>query len=483
MVKAPSAAPSEEKQAQVDLQRPDVLYLASEIVHLWDLNIKGETFSIETIIHCKWPVDPQHADAVMKESGGDVNEHWEPEWVPRYKIHNTTAELTSAEHEWEAHRDEQGVVWISGKTWLSVSISEEYELHPFPFDMQHLEVEIEVPNVHLIEPMTIKPVDSRAWGHHLKRPVLCHLEGVQHLPDFKLSSQVPCSYKYIGGSEKEASVLVIVMVYDRQYNYHLYNSYGVLAGIGTVSLANWALPVTELGSRLSLDITLLLVSVAFKQVLGNELPPVSYLTILDHYSLAIIGFVFLATWLHGMVGLAELEGFELEVCEAIDFWLVTLYASSFFLYHLWHAAYVRTQLFFNDVMTDPTEIGLHGFAPAQLGQVNAEGKYEKFDSHVNSVFGQYAERPSRAASHEVWPVLRLLIEGMLAGHTSHEACREEYHRRHLAGQGGFARLDEEGHDANEIEKDTEAAQHAEELYEESVAAARAHAPAPAPLAA
>ena len=67
-------------------------------------------------------------------------------------------------------------------------------------------------------------------------------------------------------SEKEASVLVIVMVYDRQYNYHLYNSYGVLAGIGTVSLANWALPVTELGSRLSLDITLLLVSVAFKQV-------------------------------------------------------------------------------------------------------------------------------------------------------------------------------------------------------------------------
>ena len=302
---------------------------------------------------------------------------------------------------------------------------------------------------------------------------------MQHLPDFKLNAQVPCSYKFIRGDERAPSMLVLVMVYDRAYNYHLYNSYGVLCGIGTVSLANWSLPVAELGSRLSLDITLLLVSVAFKQVL-NE-PPVSYLMILDHYALAIIAFVFLATWLHGLVGLAELEGLSTDTVEALDFWVIAVYTGGFLLYNLWHAAFVRTQLFFNDVMTDASEIGVHGFAPAQAGQMNASGKYERFDTHVNSVFGQYADRPSRAASSEVLPVLRLMVSSLLAGHATHKETRDEYKRRHTLGTGGFVRLAEEVHEEHDAaNKLLEAAQQHEAELAPTVPAAPAAAPAPAP---
>ena len=211
--------------------------------------------------------------------------------------------------------------------------------------------------------------------------------------DFRLNPNVPCSYKFIRGGRKDASQLVLVMVYERQFTYHLWNSYGVLAGIGTVSLANWALPITDVGTRLSLDITLLLVSVAFKQVLNSELPPVSYLTILDRYSLAIIGFVFLATWLHGFVGLLEneFEAFSTEQVKSLDYAAIALYALGFGLYNCWHAALVRTQLFAYDRP-------LHFLRMASMelpGCVRVHGLVRRGDARARQLL------PSLARQHEV----------------------------------------------------------------------------------
>ena len=180
---------------------------------------------------------------------------------------------------------------------------------------------------------------DRAWGVGFMAPVLVNPEGVRKLPDFKLSEHIPVSYKIEEGNQRTPSVVSIVLMYDRAFHYHVvrcvasalasphalarsresnlctllnsacrsalplstacpslltpplqishdvyttqWNSYGVLCGIGTVCISIWSLPVAEFGVRLSLDITLLLVAVAFKQVLSSELPPVSYLTILD----------------------------------------------------------------------------------------------------------------------------------------------------------------------------------------------------------
>ena len=164
--------------------RPEVVYVAAECLHLWNLNVKEETFCIELLVHTRWMADPKDADKIMEESGGDLNEHWEPEWMPRIKIHNTTSELTDREYEYEAHRDE-GNVWITGKTWLSVSISEDYQLQSFPFDQQSLECEIELPNAVHVEAMPASAKPGRAWGAQLQAPVLVHPEGVEHLPGKK----------------------------------------------------------------------------------------------------------------------------------------------------------------------------------------------------------------------------------------------------------------------------------------------------------
>ena len=46
---------------------------------------------------------------------------------------------------------------IAGETWMSVMINESYNLEAFPFDMQWLEMEIEIPNALKIAPYKERP--------------------------------------------------------------------------------------------------------------------------------------------------------------------------------------------------------------------------------------------------------------------------------------------------------------------------------------
>jgi len=286
--------------------------------------------------------------------------------------------------------------------------------------MQWLEAKLEISNAHKIMPMRGPAPPSRAWGSGFDAPIYIQRQGVEKLPDFSLSDQIPVSYKYTGGDRMHASTVSIVLMYDRAYNYHVYNSYGVLCGIGTICLAIWALPVDEVGTRLSLDITLLLVLVAFKQVLSSELPPVSYLTILDRYALTTISFVFAATWLHGMIGLAEAEGHvdvsTLRVCDMMG---MGAYLLAFCGYNLWHLALVKTQIFYNDVMTDERELPVYGYSAAQMQRIDEEGRAAEPIEDGRFVYGQYKDRPNTCSVSEIWSVAKILVAGL----SRHEARR------------------------------------------------------------
>ena len=71
----------------------------------------------------------------------------------------------------------------------------------------------------------------------------------------------------------------------RKYEYWLYNVIVLLASISSVVFATFALEPNEIGERLSLILTLLLTSVAFKFVISDAVPKVSYMTVLDTYVL------------------------------------------------------------------------------------------------------------------------------------------------------------------------------------------------------
>lgn len=81
--------------------------------------------------------------------------------------------------------------------------------------------------------------------------------------------------------------LVVCFTFSRMWSFYLYNIFLLVAMITSCTTAVWVVgPATP--NRLSLDVSLLLVAVANKQVISTKLPPVSYLTILDWYALVCI---------------------------------------------------------------------------------------------------------------------------------------------------------------------------------------------------
>ena len=69
----------------------------------------------------------------------------------------------------------------------------------------------------------------------------------------------------------------------RKPYYYLVNFYLILFLLVCMTFGCWAAPINELTGRLEVSISLLLTGVAYKLVLGDNIPRVSYLTLLDKY--------------------------------------------------------------------------------------------------------------------------------------------------------------------------------------------------------
>jgi hypothetical protein len=96
----------------------------------------------------------------------------------------------------------------------------------------------------------------------------------------------------------------VLILYARDPHYFMSNVLMLMFGIAFCSGIGWTLdPADDHASRLSLDFTLLLVAVAFKQVAVHDMPENAYLTLMDIYLLANIVFLFVCMWFHGLAGL------------------------------------------------------------------------------------------------------------------------------------------------------------------------------------
>jgi hypothetical protein len=90
--------------------------------------------------------------------------------------------------------------------------------------------------------------------------------------------------------------------FSRNSSFYLWNGAFLLFVLQVCNLCTWAVHWRSVDSRLALDVTLLLVAVAFKQTLSGYTPPVGYLNMLDIYSLISIGLLFISALLHAAIG-------------------------------------------------------------------------------------------------------------------------------------------------------------------------------------
>jgi hypothetical protein len=80
---------------------------------------------------------------------------------------------------------------------------------------------------------------------------------------------------------------------SRDTSFYVWNVFLILFILGTLCGTAFVTPVDEFSTRMSIGLTLLLTTVAFKYSISQTLPKVAYLTTLDYY---IIGtFTFLAS--------------------------------------------------------------------------------------------------------------------------------------------------------------------------------------------
>ena len=128
----------------------------------------------------------------------------------------------------------------------------------------------------------------------------------------------------------------------RRYEYYVWSILGVIASISFLAFVSFAINADDLPGRSSLVVTLLLTMVAFKLVISDILPKVSYWTCLDYYINACFGMLLIIAVENGCVGLVanraphlfEQYGDLIEIATAAA--VFALWA----VFHLWFIGWV-----------------------------------------------------------------------------------------------------------------------------------------------
>jgi hypothetical protein len=206
LLNPPNASECIKREDAARQGKPDVVYLACEIVHLWDLDVKTESFSCELIVYTRWRCPADETEEAILGSNGGLDETWAPDWFPRIKVWNICGEFTERERRFSATRDaaDHSLVWIQGLTTINCKITEVYDLLAFPFDMQDLTIRLEVDNTSRVAPYPVDALNAieRRW----REVALVLPKGVSHLPDFAINTDVPASFKLVRNE------LIIVLV-------------------------------------------------------------------------------------------------------------------------------------------------------------------------------------------------------------------------------------------------------------------------------
>jgi hypothetical protein len=168
---------------------------------------------------------------------------------------------------------------VSKTLSFTSTIRDDNPIQKFPFDQQELTIELEMPSAAVRGTIDygryLIPINISVENRH-KNMTWTYHRAVGHI-----TKPRGC-----------VSHMVAAFRICRRPETWLWNVLLILFMIGTLSLSSFLIPVHELADRGTVTMTLLLTVVAFKLLLSDNLPKVSYLTLLDNYVLAAFMFIF-----------------------------------------------------------------------------------------------------------------------------------------------------------------------------------------------
>ena len=204
----------------------------------------------------------------------------------------------------------QVLLWNQG---YHLKCREHYELHEFPFDNQALTIEL-----------------RQDRGPSIEYFDLSVHAVLFHRPALEMAEWEVCQplVERVNPKHKVTQVKLQVM---RKSQYYMNNIVVMMLGITTLSLSTFVLEPEDVASRLGNILTLLLTSVAFKFVIGDSLPKVTYDTEMDSFLFRNMSILFLTavlvcadTVFDRLKGTSEVPNYKKQAAEATFAFLVNI---------------------------------------------------------------------------------------------------------------------------------------------------------------
>ena len=129
-----------------------------------------------------------------------------------------------------------------------------------------------------------------------------------------------------GGKRKKTPKLVATAYTSRHSGFYVFNAFFLIFLITASTLSGFSIDVKSPQSRLQITYTILLASISFKWVINRTLPPVSYLTFLDTYSIICIVFINVLAGYHAVI-----SRFHSVLPQDFDEWMLVVFVAGFIL--------------------------------------------------------------------------------------------------------------------------------------------------------
>ena len=185
------------------------------------------------------------------------------------------------------------VGWIRAEKHYRGEFYQMMDLHAFPFDVQELEIHIRMPSRHDL---------GREFKQFLKSNQQPQVEVKDWVKLSEWERYEP--YAKCKSDHKGRARYTVTMPMLRRSRFYLANVLAIMSAICFLAFTSFAIPTTELGDRSGIVLTLLLTAVAFKLVISDSIPKVSYFTIMDFY-------------MNGMFVLLFIIALENGICAAL----------------------------------------------------------------------------------------------------------------------------------------------------------------------
>ncbi|CAH1788352.1 unnamed protein product [Owenia fusiformis] len=289
--------------------RKDKVIVELRVVFLkvGEIDTLKEQYSADAFIQAKW------REPALDGKSQDEIKHIELEryWNPLLYIDNIINE--TKDHTWLAATvNSRGEAYVMERRRIRGIFLENLELNDFPLDVQDLTITISterpdteidiIPDEYEMSGINVQTfVDQQEWKLHE------HIEVNRKVMTQDYSTQ-----------SRSHPALSVTCRAARRPGFFFWNVFLIMFFITALSFATFAVEPDKVHNRLQLSFTLLLTSVAFKFVINQSLPKISYLTYMDKYVLLSLVILCIVCIWHSLVTLFKDYDYEPKFIKHIE---------------------------------------------------------------------------------------------------------------------------------------------------------------------